>query len=72
MNGLNGIIIDGKVYEAVQTFDCGLCAFDNDVKTCRFFCDICNRWNCAFRYSRELTDKINSNGIQQKDTSAGI
>lgn len=59
MNGLNGIILDGKVYEAVDEGTCPECAFDKEVKKCRPLCDICESWNCAFRFSQGLTDKIN-------------
>lgn len=59
MEKINGIVIDGKFYEAVAEKDCKDCAFDDDVLTCRMVCDLCCEWDCAFRYSPELTDKIN-------------
>ena len=69
---MNGIIIDGKVYEAIENGTCPECDFDNDESKCRPLCDTCEEWNCAFRYSQSLTDKLNSNGFQQEDTSAGL
>lgn len=59
MEKINGIVIDGKFYEAVAEKDCKDCAFDDDVLMCRRVCDLCYEWDCAFRYSPELTDKIN-------------
>ena len=32
MNGLNGIIIDGKVYEVVKGANCDNCDCDNDAR----------------------------------------
>lgn len=58
---MNGIILNGKVYEAVTGKSCESCAFKKDVMTCRDFCDICEIWGCAFRLSQNLTDKINKN-----------
>lgn len=56
---MNGIIIDGKVYEAVEKLDCDSCDFNEDIQACVIYCDICDAWGCAFRYSQTLTDKLN-------------
>ena len=59
---MNGIIIDGKVYEAVKWHDtnpCDSCAFDKEAKTCKYACSFCEWWQCIFRYSPTLTDKLN-------------
>ena len=60
MNGLNGIIVDGKVYEMVE---------ENGISSCKgcafrfhFHCDyseLCMKHDKIFRYSQSLTDKIN-------------
>lgn len=64
MNEINAIIIDGKVYEAVEKgigkrcFDCDLkewCATSVQCNYCHSIDD-----NTYFRYSQELTDKLNS------------
>ena len=67
MNGLNGIILDGKVYKVIEGYDimCKLC----DI---REFCEkqfndynvyICHGLSeddpVYFRFSQSLTDKIN-------------
>lgn len=75
MNGLNGIIIDGKVYYAIDdsTFSwikCDLIGEDGKC-LCRDFCFVQGRTN-IFRFSQSLTDKLNSDGNQQEDTSAGL
>ena len=63
MNGLNGIIHDGKVYEVVikekgnPCIDCELqtkCDEDNLLSMCHFFDS-----RAHFRFSQSLTDKIN-------------
>lgn len=59
MEKINGIIYNGKVYKAVKGKGCKECAFNPIVTACRDFCDWCKRLDCAFRYSQELTDKIN-------------
>lgn len=65
MDGLNGIIIDGKVYEARCTdkVDCLKCVFF--YRESRNFldgriCSICNA-KYIFQISKPITDKINSN-----------
>ena len=58
MNGLNGIIISGKVYETVKGECNKQCAFWND-KECATWCDYCESFDCFFRFSQTLTDKIN-------------
>lgn len=64
MNGLNGIIISGKVYESVLTgneITCSKCELKSK-------CDNIESWDVCgvvfgndshFRYSQELTDKLN-------------
>lgn len=63
MNELNGIIISGKVFEAVETektYDkCYECDCDNNARVCLRCNHICGLWKCYFRFSRELTDKLN-------------
>ena len=75
MNEINAIIIDGKVYEATESKEssCLTCDLIDDTGgcPCRDFCFEQGRCN-VFRYSQSLTDKLNSNGIQQEDTSAGL
>ena len=66
---MNGIIIDDKVYEAVENGTCDKCDFDNDVKICRCCCDICEMLNCAFRFSQHLTDKLNCNTTKNNDST---
>lgn len=58
MEKINGICIKGRFYEALAEKDCKDCDYDNDVLTCRRVCDLCYEWDCAFRYSPELTDKL--------------
>lgn len=56
---INGIIIDGKVYEPIyETDDCGCedCALKDFICNLEDYC-IVN--SCHFRFSQELTDKIN-------------
>lgn len=66
---MNGIIIDGKVYEAEIGFDPNQCThcdlseicdkyFDDTMESypCRMFAP-CNK--TYFRYSQTLTDKLN-------------
>lgn len=60
MNGiLNGIIIDGKVYEAVKG-KCSECAFHGCLELAAI-CALRDDLECAFRFSQTLTDKIKSN-----------
>ena len=72
MNGLNGIIFEGKVYEAVDLECDDNCAFYDSNGDCAYWRDHCEAYECSFRFSQSLTDKINGNGIQQEDTSAGL
>ncbi len=58
MSKLNAIILSGKVYEAIDG-DCSSCDFDKDVLICRRFNTNCHELMCAFRFSQELTDKLN-------------
>lgn len=64
MNGLNAIVLNGKVYEAVPDKSCDSCDFDKDVTTCQLYCDACNYMDCAFRFSQSLTDKLIKNEHQ--------
>lgn len=67
---MNGVIIDGKVYEAVSkgSYRCGDCDLYNKCidRPLRLdaFCvglyGVC-RGRIIFRFSKELTDKINAN-----------
>lgn len=75
MNGLNGIILNGQVYivESAETpcIDCDL------KQECRHgmligrICSVIDHGE-RLRFSQTLTYKINGNGIQQEDTSAGL
>lgn len=75
MNGLNGIIKDGRIYVATEdnTHSCLNSCLECDLIgewgecPCRDFCFEQGRDN-IFCFSQELTDKLNTNGIQQKDT----
>ena len=62
MNGLNGIILNGKIFEAVTDKEdsCLNCDLINDTGdcVCRDFCFEQGRCN-IFRFSPTLTDKIN-------------
>ena len=59
MEKINGICIDGRFYKAVMG-ECGKqCSFYNNGYLCQIFRELCNTDDCYFRYSPELTDKIN-------------
>lgn len=65
MEKINGIIIDGKVYEAIKTDEqsclkCDLIEEDGGCP-CRDYCFYLGRYN-IFRYSPELTDKLKRDG----------
>ena len=55
---MNGVIVDGKVYEAISNGSCSTCAFDEEQKLCRNFREACHTLGCAFKFSQELTDKL--------------
>lgn len=57
---INGIIIMGKVYELLpedRVQSCDGCSLYG-VKSCNMN-DYCTEKHCIFRYSPELTDKLN-------------
>ena len=61
MNGLNGIIISGKVYEAVEEeafSSCKGCAFRSRKSSCKYS-NLCMDNDTIFHFSQSLTDKIN-------------
>ncbi len=59
MEKINGIIVDGKIYEGIKG-ECGKqCSFYNDGYCCQMFREFCQSEDCHFRYSQELTEKIN-------------
>lgn len=65
MEKINGIIIDGKIYKAVLG-ECKGCDLQEQCKENDLFNDLCNffegynpKITLIFRYSPELTDKIN-------------
>lgn len=62
MNGLYGIIVDGKVYEALSTenYSCLDCDLIKNMGECGCL-DLGFELgrNNIFRYSQELTDKLN-------------
>lgn len=70
MEKLNGIIIDGKVYEIAER-GCFHCAFGYNLLTDEKGCpvkEICSIFPCpnpekdnCFRFSQILTDKLNGN-----------
>lgn len=58
---MNGLIIDGKAYEAkpeISPVSCAGCDLKNDDIGCPY-ADACYEWHCIFRYSQSLTDKLN-------------
>lgn len=67
MNGLNGIIINGKVYEAVKrgSYHCSDCALyqecnDKWLRSMKLLCEpIADKERILFRFSQTLTDKLN-------------
>lgn len=74
---INGIIIDGKVYQAVDKgsrhcFDCDL--YD---KCNVLFADVCNMFSAGekaklFRHSQQLTDKLNNQWKKNCKTKYGL
>lgn len=58
MEKINGIIIEGGIYETIPGECNKHCAFWND-KLCGNLLWYCAEKTCYFRYSPELTDKIN-------------
>lgn len=58
---MNGVIINGAVYEAHQEDEPGLCrGCDLRIDGVDCHCtDLCIDWECIFRFSQELTDKLN-------------
>lgn len=66
MNGLNGIVLNGKFYKAVldDSDSCDECAFvDREIGCCRkphctSIIPFYGRSPYIFRFSQELTDKI--------------
>lgn len=75
MEKINGIIIDGKIYEAVkyranEHSGCRNCCFyvQHGCYAPKLLCRVfeggtTNKY--TFRYSRQLTDKLNPNNNQQ-------
>lgn len=60
MEKIDGIIIEGKVYEAVKG-ECGKrCSFYNDEFYCQVCREFCKLEDCIFRYSPELTERLNN------------
>ena len=60
MNGINGIILDGRVYELFVNTDpkvCGGCELGNNGRCYAPHWIDCN--NVLFRFSPTLTDKLN-------------
>ena len=60
---MNGIIIDGKIYEASEITDVMSCdgcdLYDlKEIEGCIYF-EMCLFHQCRFRYSQSLTDKLN-------------
>lgn len=64
MNGLNGIIYNGKVYESIKkdSYDCSDCALRERCGANGRYAPACVAFGYdhpIFRYSQELTDKLN-------------
>ena len=65
MNGLNGIIVDGNVYEAIEWNEinpCENCDLWEQCSECSYNVEpICSEFidDSIFRFSQSLTDKIN-------------
>ena len=78
MNGLNGIILNGKFYEVVDAdkfLTCEQCDLKDECYRKDAMWDICKDlfgYETNLRFSQTLTDKLNGNGIQQKDTTTSI
>ena len=71
MNGINGIIVDGNVYEAVETGNAITCSKCNLKMTCENHelwepCKILFGYDTHLRFSQELTDKLN-NSLHDKE-----
>lgn len=64
MNGINGIIVDGAVYEANPEDSLGTCT-GCDLKPADNigcpYAETCIDWGSVFRFSQSLTDKLNDN-----------
>jgi hypothetical protein len=62
MEKINGIVIDGKFYEAVKDGICKECAFDKGPLShyCPHLVGLCEEYNCIFRYSPSLTERLNN------------
>ena len=56
---MNGIIYGENVYEIHKGDCCDKCAFYNSNTDCAYWRDHCEAYECAFRYSQSLTDKLN-------------
>lgn len=54
---LNGIIIDGEIFEVIKGECNKHCAFWND-KLCENMLWYCAEKSCYFRFSPELTEKL--------------
>lgn len=52
-------MLNDKFYEVIEDGDCADCVFDKDVHKCALACDFCSSDGCGFRYSQELTDRLN-------------
>lgn len=59
MEKINGIIIDGKVYEEIKGECTKHCPFWSD-KLCQDILPYCTANKCYFRYSPELTERMNN------------
>lgn len=66
MEKINGVIIKGKVYEVVECIEESPCDFCDLQKECflgdynvEILCSSIIGYDTTFRYSQELTDKIN-------------
>lgn len=55
---MNGIIIDGNVYESLKGECRKECAFYDDVKKCAYWRDYCEAHDCYLRFSPQLTSKL--------------
>ena len=70
MKGINGIIVDGKVYEVISkgSYHCSDCALNERCHANGRYAPACVAFGYdryIFRFSQTLTDKLNKNGTER-------
>ena len=65
MEKINGIVIDGKFYEEIKGECTKHCPFWSD-KLCQDILPYCTANKCYFRYSPELTERMNNSKTKEK------